>query len=179
MDIRQFFEKKNITNKTIKKHSIENYLIRDIINVMLEFQKSNNVKGECLANVSYLYSSIKASFPALNPVVKSVIVYGFNEDGNDGLISGHVIIQIGDLLYDPSYEVISLKDKLYFETLTDMKSILNFDTCEDGNQMMKWSIEKMIKFHKFADEINYGEYLITDKVYLNNMADYVDLNLSK
>ena len=130
-----------------------------------EWQKLNNVKGECISNASFaaelLYAygcpRIKSSIKA-----KSILAVGVTKDGHLALIGGHLVLQLDATTFmDPSYEISSLTDVEYFDCIVKFKNrILGKDGDKKYELLpsLKGFVEDAIKafseFDAFADEVN-------------------------
>jgi hypothetical protein len=146
-------------------------LISDTVEKMLEFQKTNCIKDNCMTNVQYLYDCIKMSKIA-NVKVKPVIVVSFdNETNTHRCCDGHLVIELNNTtIIDPSYDIVSLKNKKCFYNIKDFMNSLNSDL----KSHFKNSIANFIHFMKLAEQINNGECLISDNEVYNNQADFVE-----
>ena len=153
-------------------------IILNISKHMCHYQKTHNIKGECLANVSYLLNNIKLNFPSFKAKARAVLVAFYDKETDCLRSINHVVIDLGngDLL-DPSHEINSIPDtdyclnfnvfyKSYGQCVHIDKKILN--------SRFKELIELCIRFEKHADDINNGEWIVADKDTFNKQADYID-----
>jgi len=133
--------------------------------VMLNYQKENNIKRNCITNAQYLYDQINKN---CKHKVKARAVFVINEE-KKLFCQGHLVLEYEDGTFiDPSYEYASLNNSKYFTTIHDLhlkESDINYK---------KELIKIFIKFINHANEINQGEFLINDKKYYDDQADYVE-----
>ena len=156
-------------------------LERELANVVLSmrtFQKDNFIRNQCITNCQYLYDCIKNS--CINYVkVKSVIVISINNDDNNKkytIVAGHLIVVLDDDCdIDPSYDVFSLKNKLYFDNIKDFMKRIR----DKSIPSIKVVIANFLKFIKYADDINNSKLLISDKSFYNEQANYIDVLTNK
>ena len=150
--------------------------------LMREFQKQHNIKGQCITNVQYLYDAMKHNakyygFQSNEIVVKPVIVLSNDSYNNvTNIVSGHLVVMINDIILDPSYEVFSKPNKIYFETIQEFTN--SFDKTIMKREFNVRELMLMhIKFEKFANDITKGKFIICDKDFYDNQADYVETKL--
>jgi hypothetical protein len=157
---------------------MEKFMFSNIVLSMMEFQKINNIKNQCVTNVQYLYDCVKMNHKSWNVKVKPVIVLSIDDNETKMLrfVSGHLILLLdnNETIIDPSYDVFSLKNKSYFDNVKDFLD--NFD--DNSKAFIKENLKKIIcdfvDFAKLAERINNGELLICDEEFYNNQADYVE-----
>lgn len=159
-------------------------ILGNIILSMREFQEKNGITKQCITNAQYLYDIIKMN--TSNDVkVNAVIVVSVDEETNTYVIVGGHLVVVGDddekTIIDPSYETFCLKNKLYFDNIRDMLDIFDNKSKEKLNTKidLKKVLQEHIKFMKFAEQINRGECIITEKKFYNDQADYIDKLYSK
>ena len=145
--------------------------IQLFIKHMIEYQKNNNIKGKCVTNAQYLYDHINHNFTNIKCKAKAVVCLG--NDNNITKCICHMIIMIDDIIYDPSYEIISLNDIYYFGNMKSFSSYIK-KLQPFPEDIYLTTISNFIKFLQYADKINNGELVITDKDFYNNQADYVE-----
>ena len=158
-------------------------LIGNIIVSMREYQKENIITKQCITNAQFIYDIIK--FNSTNDVkTKSVIVFSNDKETNSvTLVGGHLVIILDDDndVIDPSYEVFSLKNKLYFDNIDNFMSYFNED--DKITLKSKLNIKKVIsdylKFIKISEQINNGKFIITNKEFYNKQANYIENKYSK
>uniref|UniRef100_A0A6C0B9Z4 Uncharacterized protein n=1 Tax=viral metagenome TaxID=1070528 RepID=A0A6C0B9Z4_9ZZZZ len=137
--------------------------IEHCIASMLEYQKMNNIKGYCIPNTQYLYNIATKYFP--HNSVKAQAVLCFVYDDSNELIKRivHMVLTIDGILYDPSYELYSLKNVSYFTNIEDLKQTINIET------ISKDTLDTFTRFQKYATMINNEISLI--KI-TTNYSDY-------
>lgn len=156
-----------------------NEIVR-ILLTMLEYQKLNNIKGQCMTNVQYLLDTIKMN--ETDSKAKAMPVIALHRRGDEMLIVAHLVIALeDDKIIDPSYEISSLDDEstIYCSKISTVKEYLkstNSDQAET-NKTLKFATSKLIEFMKITDEMNRGEIRVSNKEYYNNQADYVESKL--
>jgi hypothetical protein len=144
---------------------------------MHEYQKIHNIKRECMANAQYLSDAIKNN--TIDKItIKNAIVIGYNSVTDQTVcVGGHLVIVFDNddeqNVIDPSYDVVSLTDKRYYDNVKDFMN----DIKTKDRLIFKDSIAKFIKFIPLAERMNHGELLFADKEYYHNQADYVEAKL--
>ncbi len=158
-------------------------MIGRTVNNMREYQNLNNVKGQCIANVQYLYDTFKANLSNKQNCkhtefkAKAVFVIKTDNKLNVERFITHLVLNVKDksngeeFIIDPSYETFSLKNKNYHDTIQSFMSFFKNTTDENRKKLLK----DYISFSKYADIINNDGHLITDCNYkfYNQQADYV------
>ena len=155
------------------------FTISNITLSMREFQKENNIKGQCVTNTQYLYDTIKMNLRN-NVKTKAVIVFSHDEEKNNVYcVEGHLVLVLSDdeTIIEPSYEIFCLKNKLYFDNIKDFLNI--FDDKVKIKIDKKKLVSHHIKFMKLSEQINNGECLVADKKFYNEQADYIEKIYSK
>jgi len=100
--------------------------------IMMKFQKENNIKSECIANTQFFLEGAKKICSELNepfifrPEAVTVVYPVINSSGQKcQKLHSHMVVIMGDhKIIDPSYEVFSQKDSWYFG---DAKSLCDFE----------------------------------------------------
>jgi len=144
-------------------------ILANIVLLMREYQKKHNIKKQCVTNCQYLYDTFKANYPLKNVKVKAVIGILPNEDETI-IYEGHVVVEVDEVIFEPSYEVYSIRNIEYFDNIKQFKNVFAFRNKND----IKDIIKEFIDFTKIADTINNGELTISDKEHYDNQADYVE-----
>jgi YHS domain-containing protein len=146
---------------------------------MIEYQKINNIKEECITNIQILYDFIRATNPTLDVKIKAVIV-GAIDNNITCCVKGHLVLDIGnEKVIDPSYEVSKFKNSYYFVNIknyikflknnyTAKEQIEIFDACGGLNTI----IQDHITFMNFANEMNNNNF-VTNPEYYNNLCNYI------
>jgi hypothetical protein len=148
-------------NSTIEKK------IQLFIKHMIDFQKNNNIKEQCITNTQYLYDNINHNFSNIKPKANAVICVT-NNNNIIGLIV-HMVIVIENIIYDPSYEIVSYGNIVYYNNI---KTLMNNLPNLPKDKISK-TLANFIEFMEIADKINKGN-LIYDKEFYNNQADYLE-----
>lgn len=141
--------------------------VSKFVKKMYAYQKKNDIKHKCLTNTQYLHDSMKIS----GVHVKAKAVISFHRKGKDTIITNHILVQLPDgTMLDPSYDIGSENVK-YYETIESASNLLN----EMNEELTKREFVKLfIRFIEYAEKINSGEIVITDKDYYNNLADFME-----
>lgn len=145
--------------------------IATVILIMREYQKKHDIKDQCLTNTQFAYDCWKHNgVPSVK--AKAVIALGENDEGDLVLVMGHAILSVDGLYFEPSYQVFSLKNVAYYDSIKDLKDSVS-------NAILKrYDLRQILKHHisfvKLAEGINNGELLICDKKYYDDQADYVE-----
>jgi hypothetical protein len=153
----------------------QHLMISNVAFCMREFQKTNCIKYQCITNVQYLYDCAKIN-TALKIKAKAFIVVSLNDKTNTlTCVGGHlVVVSLNDnnteSIIDPSYDVFSLKNKLYFDNI---KKLMDQYT-DISKEAFKQSISDFLYFIKLAERINNGELVICDKQFYDSQADYIE-----
>ena len=153
-------------------------IMSEIILCMYEFQKLNNITKQCVTNVQFLFDVLKVNY--LNVKVVPVIVLFDGLDLNQTcLVDGHLVLvfenQDTDKNIDPSYEITILENKHYFYKIKDFIKKINVN---NNKYILKKIIDTFLAFQKLADKINNNEFLICDKKFYNEQANYIEKKLN-
>jgi hypothetical protein len=141
---------------------------------MHEYQKDNNITNKCVTNVQYLYENMKINYPSLSIKALPVICMVNDNEEKKTTIIAHVVLVINDIIYDPSYQTYSQKEKCY---LSDIKTLRTKIHISDSN-FIKQLIKDMINISTCADRINQNIFDV-DNDYYNKQADYMELKYKK
>ena len=144
-------------------------MLGNMILLMREYQKKHKIKKECVTNCQYFYDNFKANCPLNTIKVKAVIGISLNSDRTI-IYEGHVVVEVDEkFIFEPSYEVYSTDNIEYFDNI---KQFMNKYKIPKND--MKDVIKEFIDFTKLADTINNGKYIVMNKEYYDNQADYVE-----
>jgi len=141
---------------------------KPILDAMMVYQQKHNITKMCITNTQFFLDCVKQNHPELKPKARAVIV------GNEDYICvGHLVVELGGMVIDPSYEIVSSHNKVYFDAYADFKGSKWYDAA--------WSREKErerisihLKFMEHARRMNEGQLLIVDKAYYDSQADFVE-----
>jgi len=142
-----------------------------VILLMREYQKKHDIKYQCLANTQYAYDCWKRNGVS-SVKAKAVIALGQNDDGATVLVMGHALLSVDGLYFEPSFQVSSLKNVAYYDSIKDLKD--NVSNAILKQHDLRQSLKDHISFVKLAEGINNGELLLCDKKYYDDQADYVE-----
>ena len=155
------------------------FVLRKVIDLMLEYQKAKGVVEQCMTNTQYLYDCIKQNLPSEAHKFRAepCIVVAKTEDEHTILHINHFVIRFEGHIIDASYEVYSQKEKKYCFTIAEfMKTI---EGLEMPQEQMKEVVSHHITFLRLAKRMNDGELLVCDKEFYNAQADYIEETLSR
>jgi len=141
-----------------------------VLKLMYKFQNLNNINKKCITNTKYFYDNFIYNFPELS--ARAVVVI---------CITGirtimHMVVMVNDTIYDPSYDIFSLKDVKYFN---NVKQYLDHITPQSRKILGKKVTEEFIEFTKYANLINNKKLIIVDDKYYQTQANYVEKNFKK
>lgn len=146
------------------------------INILLkhmnEYQKNNSIEKMCVNNVQILMDNFNSVNP--NHPIKSqaVICFYYNKELNTKNIITHLVCSWNGNIIDPSYEVNSIKECLYFKNVKELLEF--FPEIKDDKEFYNNSIKHFLTFVDYSIRMNKGEFIITDKEYYNNINDYCE-----
>ena len=129
---------------------------------MHNYQTENYIKGMCLVNCRYFYKNILHNFPQSTARPAPVICVS----GCKVII--HMVVIINDKIYDPSYEIFSLKDVKYFHSV---KQYFDNNPPEFRLQLGPVVIKEFLNFIEFSKTLS---SLVIDDEYYTALADYVE-----
>ncbi len=157
----------------------------NIANHMRDYQKNNNISGNCITNARYLSDCVNHGSPYRAKTV-NVIVTG-TIDTNFIVNTGHIVVIVIDnfgkkFMIDPSFDVHRMDNKQYFYTIAEFKkhNTVKKDELKDN---LKSVISAFLKFNSMTEKLNKDEIMLTsytDDVensgltYYNNQADYIE-----
>lgn len=146
--------------------------IETVVDSMLEYQKQHNIVEQCVTNVQFLYDTMKSVTP-IAVKAKAVLVYSYDAETDTTVVMGaHLVLQVdNEHVLEPSYDVDSLKNVVYFDNVKDFISILDFQQKQVCN--MKKLIKDHVEFLAIAKQMNTGKFLIIDRQFYREQALYV------
>jgi hypothetical protein len=144
-----------------------------MISLMRDYQKMHNIKGQCGTNSMYLVDNLR-NF-GFNAKVQPVIVVSTSSD-SIVVNSGHLVVIYNNVLLEPSYEIYSLKTKHYCFNVKEFIDLVKQYKLENiiTNDKTKEFIKNYLSFCNLAKQINEGEFLIADRKFYDDQADYVE-----
>ena len=158
------------------KEDLDNFA-QNVIRAMHTYQKLHKTKAQCGTNCQFLCDCLNANYPGANAHAVSTIAYSVK----DNTVITHIVVKVGNMLYDPSYETFSLKDVRYFRNVKHLKNWFNeILLTENGVDLdplesIKYIIKQMIKLTKFAERINDRETVsVACKKYYDRQADFLE-----
>ena len=142
---------------------------KKVCKTMYDFQYRNNIKDHCTTNTTIMYDYLKCN-GMKNIKFKPVIVIGFRNK-IPVIGSGHLVIDIGnDVLIECSYDVFTIEDVTYIDTLQKLFYVISNISPDDKKVIIK----DVLQFQKIANTMNNGKFHIaSDKVY-NEQLDYIE-----
>ena len=79
---------------------MHNHKIAQIVLIMREYQKQNNIKDNCMTNTQYLYDMITKNYPNTNIKASAIIVVSIGEIDTT-CVAGHLCILLDDNIILP------------------------------------------------------------------------------
>ena len=141
----------------------------NIVHLMLEYQKKNNIKGKCFTNSLYLKDYLTIILQ-LNVKMKAVIAISKVKFVVNYWI--HVVIEVDGKIIDPSYET-SQYNPIYVDTIVKALPLIG---CEVSKKEI---IENFLNFTKIVKEINDNVYERFDNDYYMTQAEYIKMKLKE
>jgi hypothetical protein len=148
---------------------------RMIVDIMLEYQKENNIKQKCGDNTQYLIKKFHNYLNLVNAKVVPVIFVGFDVENNKHCICGeHLVIELEGAIVECSYEFTKFQYPQYFKTCKAF-----FENYLDVTKECKSKVIKgILKFQQDADKINSSltteYYHCSDRDYYKKQSEYVN-----
>jgi S-adenosylmethionine synthetase len=100
----------------------------------------------------------------MNPKVMCVYITDINDDKKIFRVITHCVVQIGNKIYDPSYEFIDITtDKNVFKQIN-----------LPNDEYKKEILQNYVKLAQVCEKINNGELYIS-KEYYHKQADFCEL----
>ncbi len=142
-----------IDTMSVVEPTIDNFL-----QVMHNYQKEHNITTMSCVNSMFLRDSVKRGFPTAR------VVPVFCISGQRTLV--HLVVKIHGEILEPSYDIASLHDKVYVETVNDMRK----RNCSPADI----DIRKFLEFTELAAQINLLKMPCNsaDVQYYEALADY-------
>lgn len=148
--------------------------IDNLLSNMHYYQKKNEIKKQCITNVQYCYDSIISQ--GFNAKAKAVIaIYKNNEEQYISTI--HMVIELdNEIIIDPSYEISSIQECYYCDTIKRAIQVLsnNFKPQEVISNMIKL----FLQFKQIENEINTNKFVICNKDFYNNQHNFCMLMMN-
>ena len=138
-----------------------------IVKAMLEYQKANKITACCMTNAQYLLDCFTVNQPDLGAKAVAVLAVG----GCKTVI--HIAVKIGDMILDPSYEVLSLGNVKYYEKYIDYINSDDGAICKTI-EAEKYVLNKFINMLSVVERMNDGKLCVNDGDYYHKQADYVE-----
>jgi len=153
---------------------MEAVIVFNIINLILDYQRDNDIKSECIANVSVLCEICRHY--GIN--VKAVPAVVTSRCGDTfGFVTPHMAAELqselGEFIIDPSYEVVEMKNTEYFKTYKTLVEKFENPNCPKIKEYLRGCAVGLVKFKPFADRINQGEEIGSSNSYYDGLCDYV------
>lgn len=94
--------------------------IEELLSKMYEYQKQNDIKGQCITNTQFVFNYIKKHYPTKQLKTVAVIAVGDLDEPNAVVIGcNHILLKIDDKIIEPSYEYITLLNVAYYFSYED------------------------------------------------------------
>jgi len=120
-----------------------------------------------MTNVQYLYDCIRANYPK-ELGAKAIAEFVYSDEGGYAFICpGHMVVEVAGNVWDPSYEIASLKDPQYIGNYSTF--IKMFPEHKDDKKLLK----TYMNLCEQANEINNDKLCVADKLFYHEQADWV------
>ena len=153
--------------------ALPNYMNR-ILSDMHQFQKDNEITKQCITNVQYYYDIMNTK--GFNVKAKPVIAIYSKLNGNEYITITviHMVISYENgIILDPSYEIGSIQNCQYCDTIKGLIELLSTYPSPLTKEYIASIITQFVKFKKIADDINQDKFTICDKDFYHNQHDYI------
>lgn len=146
----------------------------DLITEMYKYQKRRGIVKKCIDNTQFALDCIKESYPGANVKATAILMTSFDPDeGHMRVCGGHLVILVDDNhILDPSYETSSAPNNRYFKTLSALLEA--YPKVKNDKALLANTIKLFFDFSKFAERINNGDIMLTDRTYYNDQADFLE-----
>lgn len=150
-------------------------IVNDIIELMWEYQKNNNIIKECITNAIFLCDQLNNN--GFQAKVKAVIMTSVTENTFE-VFGGHLVIDMGDdKLIDPSYETNFKENQNYFDNINTL--LLAIPELKIKKELIADIVKHFINFVKIANDINIDNKLLISNIeYYNKQSDYVQMMIN-
>ena len=139
-----------------------------ILHAMRTYQMQHTITRMCITNTQFYLDCVKQNHPELRAKALAVIVLA-----EDKAVV-HLVVKIGNKIIDPSYDINSLNDALYFNSyVTFKKASKSLPIVYENENDEKWFLNAFMEFIDFAREMNNGQLLVVNKEYYDAQADYI------
>jgi len=142
-----------------------------LINDMLDFQKKNNIKDQCVTNSQVLYDMMKEN-TNLNVKVIPVIVDSY-ANGYYEICCGHLVVVIDEVeILESSYDILLMPERNYYKSIKEYLDKNNTNYIYKNKENLKELVEEFIDFTKIAEQMNKGKGFVNKK-YFYPLTDYI------
>ena len=126
-----------------------NNICKQVLKEILDFQKKNDIKGQCLTHTQYLYDSLNVS--GIPVKAKAVIAVYENKEKLQREIVVHMCLQLENgKLIDPSYE-INNEDAIYIDRFSQLPSECINSKNNKGLSVKEIVVGNREYYHKLAE----------------------------
>jgi len=148
-------------------------LIENIKEAMMDYQRENGITGCCISNTQIMYDVLCSQYFKelnINPIVKSVYTIDVEVSKNitSRFMGGHLVIFLGDNLYDCSYDISSKKYILYYNSFRDFK-----EQVQDNDISVK-CLKDDLYFAGIAERMNKGEFFYSNRESYEDQIKYIE-----
>lgn len=150
----------------------------NVVLMMREYQKINNIKRRCITNAQFLYDNMTRISTKNDIQTRSVIVVGLSNEDTYVILGGHIVVVLDGDVIEPSYDIYSINDVCYYDNVKDFMEDCSLVIEKD---LIKKTIQNFLEFQKYEKRINSGGFLVSgdDLIYYNEQADYIEGELYK
>lgn len=146
-----------------------------ILSHMHQFQKDNEITKECITNVQYYYDIMNTK--GFNVKAKPVVALYSKLNGNEHttITVIHMVIEYENgIILDPSYEISSIKNCQYCDSIKVLIELLSTYPTPLTKEYIASILTQFIKFKKIADDINLDKFIICNKDFYHNQHAYIE-----
>lgn len=141
--------------------------VDNFVQVMCDYQKAHNITNKCYVNSMYFLDSVKRGFP----MARAVPVFCIS--GKRNIV--HLVVMINDEIFEPSYDMENLPDKVYLQTVMELRQ--SFWATSNTEEVIIAHVRKFLELTEHAAQINLLKMMPSSKedlLYYHAQADYCD-----
>jgi len=144
-----------------------------IIESMRKYQEINNIRGQCFYNALYLWNNIR-HLKDCNITLQAVIFLGNDYTTKQTiLVPNHVVVMVGDVVLDPSWETYKCQERHYFKEFEFAIKFLN----KKDRKALICQKGIFIKAQKNINSFLDRNIIIKKSDYFHKQAEYVENSL--
>lgn len=148
--------------------------------LMHQYQKNNNIKGQCIQNCQFLYDCItKNNLPII--IKPKAVIVAYNPYPTHTMFHIHMVLQTSEgNIIDPSYEVSCIEKSAYYTSVKDFMEVFkdSNELLKEQKEQVKETVKNYLIFLPFEEYIMSADKpVITDTLHYNLQADWVGEHL--